>query len=66
MSILTSDTYRFVIEFQKSGFAIGQAKGINSVFNLAIQTGEVETKHDIKEAVSEIKADAAEQRTSKN
>jgi len=63
MSILTFDTHRFVIGLQKSGFTTEQAEGINNALNEALQTADVATKADLKNAVSEIKADAADQRT---
>lgn len=63
MSILTFDTHRFVISLQKSGFTTEQAEGINNALNEALQTADVATKADLKTAVSDIKADAADQRT---
>lgn len=63
MTILTFDTHRFVISLQKSGFTTEQAEGINNALNEALQTADVATKADLKTAVSDIKADAADQRT---
>lgn len=63
MSIVTFDTHRFVISLQKSGFTTEQAEGINNALNEALQTADVATKADLKNAVSEIKSDNADQRT---
>lgn len=63
MSIITFDTHRFVINLQKSGFTTEQAEGINNALNEALQTADVATKADLKNAVSEIKSDNADQRT---
>lgn len=63
MASLTFDTHRFVISLQKSGFTTEQAEGINNALNEALQTADVATKADLQTAVSDIKADAADQRT---
>jgi acyl-CoA reductase-like NAD-dependent aldehyde dehydrogenase len=63
MTILTFDTHRFVIELQKSGFSTEQAEGINNALGTALQTADVATKSDLRNAINEIKADAADQRT---
>lgn len=63
MATLTFDTHRFVMNLQKSGFTTEQAEGINNALNEALQTADVTTKADLQTAVSDIKADAADQRT---